>query len=233
MNNIFQFARRMVSMLVIVTFLGGCFSTPFKTSTNSHVPTSPPMNAEELQAYIEQWQSSLEKVERLAVLEDDLALIVEEIGKATDINAMPSQYANFTQTDIYEAEHVQDDEVDISHTDLASRYEKAKVIDSNYSPELPEMAKSSTTDGQHYAVHLAFFLQQRSAQLRWEILNKEFPVLLNKLNPKIEQVNNKNQALYSLKLGPLDSIDTANLLCQFFNRQHYKCLPSAILDSTT
>lgn len=171
------------------------------------------LNYDEINQYVKEWEDAKPKVERLSLLEHDLALIIEEVGKLSKLNNLPPEYADQQVTDIIEAEYDNFDTVD-------------SIANTVHSPSQSNGATNVDARRQVYAAHLAFFLKEDSAQVGWNVLKKRYPEILNNLTPVVKEVIRNQQTIFSLRVGPFDKEVGAKVVCYILSHYKYKCEPT-------
>ena len=193
--------------LIIVTSFTGCaglfnYDAGLQDETPSDQATekTAELTDEELNKYNEEWEDIKLKVERLVKIEDDLALIMQEVGKSSDLKNMPPEYGNKTATDFIEAE-----------------YDDA---------ELPVESLNMEPKRQYYAANLGLFLRKDNAKMGWKMLQHRYPKIFNQLTPLVKEIKRSDQVIYSLIVGPFDDLETSNLVCNIFVQYKYKCEPT-------
>jgi hypothetical protein len=90
--------------LVLMYCFSGC-SSLFQGEPEQ--PAEPTFD--ELNQYISDWNETKLKVDRLSAIEDDLMLIIKEVGKSSRLKNMPPEYSNKQITDYIEAEYDSND----------------------------------------------------------------------------------------------------------------------------
>jgi len=160
------------------------------------------LSHEEFNQYIKHWEETKIKVDRLVEIEDDLALIIQEVGKSSKLKDLPPEYSNFKVTDFIEAE-----------------YEKSEL----HGVKSPEVGLNMPSKRQFYAAHLGLFLRKDNAIMGWKTLQQRFPKIFNQLTPLVKEIKRSDQVLYSLRAGPFDDVETSNLVCDVFIKYQYKC----------
>lgn len=192
-------------LVILLGALGGCsiFSDDKKGDEQQDLA----LNHRQINQYVKEWKDAKPKVERLTALEQDLALIIKEVGKLSTIKGLPPQYANQQLTDIVR------DEYNIDNS----------VVSAGKQSLLPSKAKNDKPQRQLYAAHLALFLQEDSARIGWSVISQRYPEILNGLTPVVKKVNRNKQTIYSLRVGPFSERDTADSICNILSRYKYRC----------
>jgi len=193
--------------VLLLNILSGCsVLDQFSVASDSDEPQAE-IDYDQINQYVKEWEEAKPKVERLSDLEHDLALIIKEVGKLSSLKSAPPQFADQQLTDFIEAEYEDDDATD-SATNIAES-----------SPDETNME----SDRQVYAAHLALFLQEDSARAGWNVLKMRYPKVLRGLTPVVKKVTRNQMAIYSLRVGPFEKQDSADLVCNIFSRYKYKC----------
>lgn len=197
--------------VLLLSILSGCSVFDQNNPMTNTDTSQTQLNYEEINQYVKEWEAAKPKVERLTDLEHDLALIIKEVGKLSTLKNAPQQFADQQGTDFIEAEYDDDDVAD-SATNLDQLSSDGTNVDSKR---------------QIYAAHLALFLQKESASAGWNILKMRYPKILQGLTPVVKKVVRNQQTVYSLRVGPFDRQDSADLVCNIFSRYKYKCKTTA------
>ena len=180
-------------ILIILNTLSGC--SIYDENYMMRVATPP--EYEEINKYVEEWKEAKPKVERISIIEHDLALMIEEVDKLSMLKNEPTEQV----------------------------LDYAKSADGNraHIPQLPYEATNVDLTGQYFAAHLAFFLKEDSARGGWLVLKKRYPEVLNGLTPVVQKVIRNQQTIYSLRVGPFDGEVGAKEICSVFNHYKYIC----------
>jgi hypothetical protein len=187
--------------LIIITSFTGCAGL-FDNGGGHPVEQPAEVGIDELNQYLKDWEETKLKVDRLVKIEDDLALIVQEVSKSSKLKNMPPEYSNKKITDFIEAEY---ENVDSDGVDL------------------PEDSLNLGSKRQYYAAHLGLFLRKDNARIGWEILQRRYPKIFDQLTPLVKEIKRSDQIIYSLRVGPFDDLETSNLLCDIFVKYKYRC----------
>ena len=202
--------------LMLLSTLSGCSVFDENNVNSDGGPQPAELNYDEINQYLKESEDAKPKVERLSLLQDDLALIIKEVGKLSNLKSVPPQYGNQQVTDLIEAADDDFDAVD-----------STAII-----APLPKEATSVDAIRQNHAAHLAFFLKEDSAQVGWSILKKRYPEILNNLTPVVKKVVRNQQTIYSLRVGPFDKEVGAKVICYIFSHYKYKCKPTDFSGNT-
>lgn len=206
------FINKLSSLCFVCTLLAACSSAPSQTETSSQNNDSTQMSQEEFKNYLANWQEKLTQVDKLASLEGDLALLIDEINKSNKLKKLPNKYANLAQIDVHQAPPTED-----SNNSTNTAKESGDLM--------PKEGAETHTGRQLYAAQLAVFLHRQEAKRHWTRMSQRYPKLAARLQPFIVPVSNKQAqtAVYSLMVGPTEKMKTAQLLCRFFLSQSYHC----------
>jgi hypothetical protein len=166
------------------------------------------LSNEDFNQYIKSWSDTKLKVDRLVEIEDDLALIIQEVSKSSKLQEMPPKYSNQKVTDFIEAEYEENEQ------------DGAKS---------PEVVSNVDSKRQYYAAHLGLFLRKDNAKIGWGVLQHRYPKIFNQLTPLVKEIDRSNQVLYSLRVGPFEDFETSNLVCNIFVKYKYRCKPTQFI----
>lgn len=173
--------------------------------------------------FVEEWQQAKPGIERLTELEADLAFLIAEVSKMSDLNTAPQRYADDAlqpDTDLVE----NGDNVIVATMAGTSAGESAAATEPAASTT--EETLVSAAPSSDYGLHLASFLKPYSAKFGWYLVNKEYPSLFAGLNPKLQLIQKPNQTLYSLRVGPFASEAQAKRACIKLQQRNYRCQPA-------
>jgi hypothetical protein len=184
----------------------------------------------EIKQYLQEWHDAKPGIERLTELESDLAFLIAEVSRMSDLNNTPEKYASASDADMLGDEVISGDNVIVAtlpspygNTSAAST--NASLANSNVKPNAAAEGGTEATGASStaYAVHVASFLKPQSANFGWYVVQQEYPALMANLTPKLKQVSRPKQQLYSLRVGPFVTDSQANNACKILKRRNYKC----------
>lgn len=169
--------------------------------------------------FVEEWQQAKPGIERLTELKADLAFLIAEVSKMSDLNTAPQRYAD---------DALQPDTTLIEHGDnvIVANMIGASATATEPAASTTEETLVSTAPSSDYGLHLASFLKPYSAKFGWYLINKEYPLLFAGLNPKLQLIQKPNQTLYSLRVGPFASEAQAKWACIKLKQRNYRCQPA-------
>ncbi|WP_102795094.1 SPOR domain-containing protein [Bowmanella denitrificans] len=185
------------------------------------------MTDETLRQYVMEWQEAKPGIDRLNMLESDLAFLIEEINRLSELNTAPEPYAEPVDNQVLVA--------DVEPYSAPEPVEQGMAVNS-----LPDRAPASlhdqqahqtyssdgeinSTAGANTGLHLASFLKPQSAQFGWYLIQRRDGNLLEGLSARLEKIEKSRQILYSLKVGPFNSAEQAQTLCQRLKARQYLC----------
>ncbi len=184
----------------------------------------------EIKQYLQEWHEAKPGIERLTELESDLAFLIAEVSRMSDLNNTPEKYASANDADMLGDEVISGDNVIVAT--LPSPYSNNSAATANTSVANNNEQQNSAADGSAdltaasstaYAVHVASFLKPQSANFGWYVVRQEYPALMANLTPKLKQIQRPKQQLYSLRVGPFVTDSQANNACKVLKRRNYKC----------
>ncbi|WP_165907395.1 SPOR domain-containing protein [Rheinheimera sp. D18] len=167
----------------------------------------------EIKQYLLEWQEAKPGIARLTELESDLAFLIAEVNKMSDLNSTPEKYAAEGNN------VVNGDNVIVAK--MVPPSDEAVAVEAETRPVEP--AQHNMPLSTEYAVHVASFLKPKSANFGWYVIQQEYPTLMQGLIPKLQQIKQRNQQLYSLRVGPFLTNQQAYNACNLLKRKNYQC----------
>lgn len=213
-------------LVVIVITVGGCANyNKSATAMAGDNTNSTGLTDTEIKQYLLEWQEAKPGITRLTELESDLAFLIAEVSKMSDLNSAPDKYVvegdkvgNGDNVIVAKMVPPNDDAVAAKMESLNDEVAAVEVV-----PKLVEPFQNKLPLSTEYAVHIASFLKPKSANFGWYVIQQEYPALMQGLIPKLQQIKRKSQQLYSLRVGPFLTNQQAYSACNALKRKNYQC----------
>lgn len=155
---------------------------------------------QEIKPYLEQWDSSKEKINRLSDIEEDLLMLIQALSAQTDIDAVPESLKD-----------------DVKYIKYGSENIAQIATESIESKSITDAKKIS------YSVQIARYMNAKRAEAQVQRLQQQYPQLSAILQYQINAKTKNSVTLYNLVAGPVQTQKQAAQLCMFFSRQGNKC----------
>lgn len=173
-----------------VTFLQGCSSADQKDSEQY-------VKNDDIQAYIEQWESNKDSIERLTTMEADLSLLIQALAVQIDLKSLPEDMQ-----------------------------EKLTYEEHGNKPEPSSSASVHTpheTINNFFGVKFSRFLIEKGALNQLKDLKSRYEELFNVLQSRIDKQEQDGRIFYNLIIGPVKNPEQANQLCIIMQVGGNKC----------
>ena len=192
---VFNQLKHFILYVGLALSLMGCSSQ--NTDTNQ---LDDMVRMQEIKPYLEQWDSSKEKINRLSDIEEDLLMLIQALSAQTDIDSVPEPLKDDVKYIKYGSEN-------IAHIATES-IESKSIID----------AKKIS-----YSVQIARYMNSKRAEAQVQRLQQQYPQLSAVLQYQINAQTKDSVTLYNLVAGPVQTQKQAAQLCMFFFRLGNKC----------
>ncbi|BDF95074.1 SPOR domain-containing protein [Pseudoalteromonas sp. KAN5] len=192
------------ALITITILLNGC-------SSKAHEPEKKPalISDQQVKEYVQQWHSQQESIERLAVMEADLQLLIMALSSNTEIAENPVVLRQTSTA----AVHSRDDII-APGADIKSK-EQTQLAASNEQPY-----SSDSLPG----AQLGLYLKPEIVRTQIARLQREYPQAFSQLDFVMTERQNKGVTLYGLRVGPFKNYTEANLFCSLAQNLGQKCI---------
>ncbi|MDC8829768.1 hypothetical protein [Alteromonas gilva] len=184
------------------------------------------MTAEEVTVFIQEWQNVKPQINELAALKADLAIILAEVNRQSELTNLPPQYAGQLQVDHIEAEeddYLLDEAFESDPSTVAEEGDDISDDASEGGMSMPAEEGNAQLQRQPYAAHLAYFISLPAARQGWSRVTRQFPALQGAVQVKVFTERMGEQMLHSLRIGPFETEMASNRVCQVFKTLNFKC----------
>ncbi|MCV2885903.1 SPOR domain-containing protein [Aestuariibacter sp. AA17] len=197
----FQITRQ-VLILFAVFSLSGCAAFETIQFTNTESENTNEISDADIETVVKEWQETKSDIQRISALEQDMALIVEEMNKLAKLGHLPPSIASEKPVDFVEADKEEETFLEENTTSIPVR---------------------TASERQGFAVHIALFLNTKSAERGWQVIQKRYPALFNGITPYVSKVQGKRRTMYSLRVGPYKRKAHAITVCAALMQNRYRC----------
>lgn len=181
------------------------------------------MTDETLRQYVMEWQEAKPGIDRLNMLESDLAFLIEEINRLSELNTAPEPYAEPVDNQVLVADTEPQNAPEPIKQVMGDNMHDTSQHDQQAHQTYSSDGEINSTAGANTGLHLASFLKPQSAQFGWYLIQRRDGNLLEGLSARLEKIEKSRQILYSLKVGPFNSAEQAQTLCQRLKARQYLC----------
>lgn len=179
--------------LIILLTLAGCTSKTPEHSENDSL-----VRVEDIQPYIEQWDSNKEQIARLSAMEEDLSLLIQALALQTDIDNLP--------------EAMKEQVMLVEHG--TKQHQKAQQT---------PVQNVKNNEKPLYGVLIGRYLILQSAKSQMRKLEMQYPKLNEVIKYQVNEQQKESVTFYNLIAGPLQNQQQAAQLCLFFYNTGKTC----------
>jgi len=153
---------------------------------------------QEIKPYLEQWDSSKEKINRLSDIEEDLLMLIQALSLQSGLKHLPESMRS------------------------AATIVEHGSIDELSKPTHQENVMQAST----YAVQLGSFLKKDFATATSQKLKINHPLIFNSFLYKLNTLKKPNIVLYQLIAGPFKSPQHTKDFCSILSQIDLPCRPT-------
>ncbi|MBG9997760.1 MULTISPECIES: SPOR domain-containing protein [Pseudoalteromonas] len=190
---VFNQLKYFILLFGFVVWLMGCSSQNADTKQLDDM-----VRMQEIKPYLEQWDNSKDKINRLSDIEEDLLMLIQALSLQSDLKALPESM----RTEAIIVEHGSIDEPNKS-----SHQESVMQVPI-------------------YAVQLGSFLKKELATVASQNLKINDPLIFNSFLYKVNTLKKPNIVLYQLIAGPFKTPQHTQAFCQILSQIDLPCKPT-------
>ncbi|MBN7821318.1 SPOR domain-containing protein [Bowmanella yangjiangensis] len=206
----------MLPLLILTVSACSTLDNGITYSTESLSLPDEAISSDEVRQYVQEWREAKAGIQRLNDLEADLAVLIAEVNRASDLQESPPIYRGDQQEEVLMAPApMQESQVKNEPIKLSN----ASISDFSSTNE----TNQSTTAGTVYGLRIAAFLKPQSAKFGWYLIQQRDGKILTGLSAKLLKAEHPRQTLYNLNVGPFSNVPDAEHLCEKLKPRQYVC----------
>lgn len=211
-------AVNLLPVLVLGLSACGTLDGGISRSQDADIQTEELLSNDEVRQYVQEWRQAKAGIQRLNELEADLALLISEVNRSSDIEETPVPYREVSEDAVISAEPVSP-----SQNTTGSQSTSINLVQVTETAPEQQPDKEIVFSEKIVGLRIATFLKPRSAEFGWYLIQQRDGGMLSGLSAKLQKLEQPRQTLYGLNLGPFASAPEAQHLCEKLKPRQYVC----------